>query len=70
MYLTQTIRYIHMLSYSKDGNFQQHQHDKKMDMKDIPLTKGAAYYADEDEYTEFQQCMKDLEADVEVSYSY
>ena len=57
-----------MLSYSKDGNFQHSQHIKKMDKEDIPLTKGAAYYADENEYEEYVRKSKGSEADKEVSF--
>ena len=42
-----------MMSFSKDGNFQQSQHSKKYDKDDVPLTKGKAYYADEDKYEEY-----------------
>ena len=57
-----------MLSYSKDGNFQHSQHIKKMDKEDIPLTKGAAYYADENEYEQYVRKSKGTDADKEVCF--
>ncbi|KAI0061020.1 hypothetical protein BV25DRAFT_1827265 [Artomyces pyxidatus] len=39
--------YIHALIYAKDGNFQQSQHKKKMDLLDSAFTRGGGYYADE-----------------------
>lgn len=59
-------RYAHVLSYSKDGNFMQSQHDKKMDKDDFPLTKGASYYAHEDEYASYLERMSSTDADKEV----
>ena len=59
-------RYIHALSYSKDGNFQQNQVEKKMDQFDCPLTKGASYYANEDDYASYLKRMSGLDTDVKV----
>ena len=55
------------MSFSKDGNFQQSQHSKKYDKEDVPLTKGKAYYADEDEYEDYLKSRVGTEADTEVS---
>ena len=55
-----------MMSFSKDGNFQQSQHLKKYDKEDVPLTKGKSYYADEDEYEDYLRSRIGTEADTEV----
>ena len=58
-----------MMSFSKDRNFQQSQHSKNYDKDDVPLTKGKAYYADEDEYEEYLKSRAGTEADTEVGLS-
>ena len=58
-----------MMSFSKDRNFQQSQHSKKYDKDDVPLTKGKAYYADEDKYEEYLKSRAGTEADTEVGLS-
>ena len=58
-----------MMSFSKDGNFQQSQHSKKYDKDDVPLTKGKAYYVDEDKYEEYLKSRAGTEADTEVGLS-
>lgn len=49
--------YIHGLHYTKDGNFNLSQHDKKMDLQDTPLTDGTMYYAHEKDYEEYKAQM-------------
>ncbi len=48
-------RYLDALFHTIDGNFQHMQKMKPMDMNDMPLTTGAAYYANERDYTTFQK---------------
>ena len=55
-----------MMSFSKDGNFQQSQHLKKYNKEDVPLTKGKSYYADKDEYEDYLRSRIGTEADTEV----
>ena len=42
---------------------------EKYDKDDVPLTKGKAYYADEDEYEEYLKSRAGTEADTEVGLS-
>ena len=55
-----------MMSFSKDGNFQQSQHLKKYNKEDVPLTKGKPYYTDKDEYEDYLRSRIGTEADTEV----
>ena len=55
-----------MPSYSKDGNFQQTQHNKRMDKNDVALTKGASYYVNEDGYAEYLKVCKGSLSEQEV----
>ena len=64
--ILKTARFKHMLFYSKDGNFHQCQHSKKMDPNDVPLTKGASYFAHEDEYADHLKSAKGTMSDKEV----
>ena len=52
-----------MPSYSKDGNFQQTQHNKRMDKNDVALTKGESYYINEDKYAEYLKVSKGLSSE-------
>ena len=55
-----------MLFYSKDGNFHQCQHSKKMDLNDVPLSKGASYFAHKDDYADYLKSAKGTISDKEV----
>lgn len=59
-----SIRFQDAFFYSIDGNFQQNQREKPMDAHDFPLTKGAAYFAHEDDFTRYQQTLGPLAPDV------
>ena len=41
------------LFYAVDGNFHSNLKKKPMDEDDFPLSKGAAYFADEDAFAQF-----------------
>lgn len=56
--------FLDALHYSIDGNFQQNQRDKPMDAHDFPLTMGAAYFANEDEFKTYQSKLGPPEPDV------
>ncbi|PCH36136.1 hypothetical protein WOLCODRAFT_81581, partial [Wolfiporia cocos MD-104 SS10] len=46
-------QYLDTLFRTVDGNFHQNMHEKPSDPDDRPLTKGAAYFADEDDCAQF-----------------
>ncbi|PCH40509.1 hypothetical protein WOLCODRAFT_49027, partial [Wolfiporia cocos MD-104 SS10] len=46
-------RYLDMLFHTVDGNFHQNMHEKPLDPNNRPLTKGAAYFVDEDDCARF-----------------
>lgn len=50
-----------------NGNFQQSQHNKKMDQNDVPLTKGLCYYANEDQYGAYLHGTKGTISDEQAS---
>lgn len=45
------------LYHTVDGNFHQNQKDKPLDVDDTPLTKGASYYADEEDFEKLQRML-------------
>ncbi|KAI0040003.1 hypothetical protein FA95DRAFT_1503466 [Auriscalpium vulgare] len=61
-------QYVHALFYAKDGNFQLHQHMKKMDLDDVAFTRGGGYYVDDVEGSNFLKIMdNDPESSKETS---
>ncbi|KAI0686970.1 hypothetical protein C8Q76DRAFT_635860 [Earliella scabrosa] len=49
--------YLDALFYGIDGNYHQHQRKKATDKDDIPLTMGAAYYANEADFETYVKAM-------------
>ena len=49
--------------YAVDGNFHANLKKKPLDEDDVPLSKGAAYFADEDAFAEFIETVGPLEAE-------
>ncbi|EKM57428.1 uncharacterized protein PHACADRAFT_192577 [Phanerochaete carnosa HHB-10118-sp] len=47
------LKFLDALFYAIDGNFHVNLKDKRMDIEDFPLSKGAAYFADEDAFAGF-----------------
>lgn len=69
--LTNVVRFKHALYYSVDGNFTQNMKDKGTDVDDLPLTRGAAYFADElDAKTYFAAQVKHNNQEVRVLIFY
>lgn len=50
---TEELRFLDALYYSIDGNFHANLKDKPFDKDDVPLTKGAGYFADEDLFSAY-----------------
>lgn len=64
-------RYKDALHFGKDGFFQANQNAKPMDHKDPAFTKGAAYFANDEEYDQYLRQMNqysDIQEEVS-SYS-
>ncbi|TBU25756.1 hypothetical protein BD311DRAFT_780148 [Dichomitus squalens] len=51
-------KYLDMFFHTVDGNFHSTQKMKPMDESDFPLTKGAGYYTEEDEFAVFLKTIK------------
>ena len=60
------IRYLDMFFHTVDGNFHSTQKMKPMDPSDFPLTKGAGYYAEEEEFSHFDKDIKPPKKEVSV----
>ena len=56
--------YLDALFYAIDGNYHQHQRKKPSDPHDFPLTKNAAYFANEDDYDKYVRLMGDVPPEV------
>ena len=59
-----SIRFVDALFYGIDGNFVANRKDKNTDPDDVPLTKGAAYFADEDDFAKYLVKMGPLKIEV------
>ena len=57
-------RYLDALFYAIDGNYHQHSRKKPTDPNDFPFTKGAAYFANEDDYRKYVELMGDVPPEV------
>ena len=55
-----------MFFHTVDGNFHSTQKMKPMDPSDFPLTKGAGYYAEEEEFSHFEKDFKPPKKEVSV----
>ena len=62
-------RYLDMLFYTIDGNFQAAQKFKPMDMTDFPITTGGAYYAPEPDYEVYRTNLPPRRKEVGVNHS-
>ena len=62
--LTCYVRFLDALYYSIDGNFHANLKDKRFDKDDVPLTKGAGYFADEDVFSAYVAKLGPLEPEV------
>ncbi|GJE92976.1 hypothetical protein PsYK624_091350 [Phanerochaete sordida] len=49
------LRFLDALFYAIDGNFHANLRDKPMDLEDVPLSQGAAYFADEEAFAAYQE---------------
>ncbi|GJE98479.1 hypothetical protein PsYK624_147110 [Phanerochaete sordida] len=54
------LRFLDALFYAVDGNFHANLKDKRMDHEDFPLSKGAAYFADETAFAAFSEKLPPL----------
>jgi hypothetical protein len=52
------------LMHAVDGNFVNNLKDKNVDPHDVPLTMGAAYFANEKEFAEYQNILGDIKPEV------
>lgn len=57
-------RFLDALYHAVDGNFRSNQRGKPMDPNDLPLSLGAAYFTNEDEFSIYQQTIKPGEQEV------
>lgn len=62
--LTSFARFLDALFYAVDGNFHANLKKNPLDEDDVPLSKGAAYFADEDAFAEFIETLGPLEGEV------
>ena len=53
-----SIRFLEAHFHAVDGNFQQSQKLKPMDLNDRPLTQGAGFWVEEQEAATFVRSMK------------
>ena len=58
------LRFLEALYYSIDGNFHASLKDKPFDPEDVPLTKGAGYFADEDLFAAYSTKLGPLQPEV------
>lgn len=58
--LTCSCRFLHALYIVIDGNFHQNLKNKRRDHKDFPLTLGAAYFANEDDWDKYTTALGDV----------
>ena len=61
-------RFLDALFYAIDGNFHATLKDKRSDPDDFPLSKGSAYFADEDAFKAFAAKLPPLGPDVRQPY--
>lgn len=59
-----TTRFLDALFYTIDGNFHANLRNKRMDLEDFPLSKGVAYFANEDAYAAYSKELPPLQAEV------
>ena len=60
-------RYLEVLHWTVDGNFQLNQRKKPMDKDDYALTEGVGYFAHAGKYTEFVRRLLPTSKEKEVS---
>lgn len=53
-----------MLYFTIDGNFHQNLKNKRHDRLDFPLTRGAAYFANKDDWVKYQAAIGEPEPEV------
>lgn len=53
--------------YAIDGNFHQNMKEKPSDPDDYPMTKGAAYFANEDQFKSYQEEIGAVEKEVWIT---
>lgn len=58
------VRFLDALYYTLDGNFRSGQKAKPLDKDDVPLSKGAGYFADEDAFKAFTSAQGNLGPEV------
>ncbi|TCD62264.1 hypothetical protein EIP91_007122 [Steccherinum ochraceum] len=63
-------KFLDAFFYAKDGNFRSNQKQKDMDPLDFPLTKGAAYFANEDAFNFFVKTTGTDDAEVSTCHQF
>ncbi|KIP01467.1 hypothetical protein PHLGIDRAFT_123325 [Phlebiopsis gigantea 11061_1 CR5-6] len=67
---TEELRFLDALYYSIDGNFHANLKDKPFDKDDVPLTKGAGYFADEDLFSAYTAKLSPLEPEPSTCHKF
>ncbi|KAI0309602.1 hypothetical protein OF83DRAFT_1179434 [Amylostereum chailletii] len=60
-------RYLEALFHAIDGSFHSNQKLKLLDPNNFALTMGSAYFADTEDFTEFQKTLGPMEPEASCS---